>query len=107
MVEKYAYPSNFDEAIDGVIEKGMAQVHNHIHRRSLHAGWQAWAHHFAMLVYTEPGRVLSAFSSSKCKSKELEEGGERQKEKKLEESIFLYLLVAKLAQTSWHVRMCR
>ena len=96
MVEKYPYPSNFDEAIDGVIEKGMAQVHNHIYRRGLHAGWQAWAHHFAMLVFTEPGRVLSALSSSKFKSKELEEGEERQKEKKLEESSFTSLLL------NWH-----
>lgn len=95
MVEKYPYPSNFDEAIDRVIEKGMAQVHNHIHRGGLHAGWQAWVHHFAMLVFIKPGRVLSAFSSSQNKSKELEEE-EGQKEKKLEESSFTSLLL------NWH-----
>lgn len=47
------YPSNFEEAVQGVIGKGMANIDDNIHSWGLHSSWQPWTHHSSFEVNLE------------------------------------------------------
>ena len=47
------YPSDFEEAVQGVIGKGMANVDDDVHSWGLHRSWQPWTHHCSFEVNLE------------------------------------------------------